>query len=109
MTTHSADSAIAIAIDVDAVRQQLERHLQERLDILSELAPRALPTEDPVAYQAVVSNRQVLEQISAALNRLDAGTYGRCTHCKREVAAARLDVMPYAAACIECQSRVDAA
>ena len=95
--------------NVDTIRQQLEQHLQERLDILAELAPRALPSVDPVAYQTVASNRMVVEQITAALNRLDAGTYGRCTRCGGQIAPARLEVLPHAAACIECQSHADAA
>ena len=95
--------------NVDTIRQQLEQHLQERLDMLAELAPRALPSVDPVAYQTVASNRMVVEQITAALNRLDAGTYGRCTRCGGQIAPARLEVLPHAAACIECQSHADAA
>ncbi len=94
---------------VDTIRQQLERHLEERLDLVAELAPRALPSVDPVAYQTVASNRMVVAQITAALNRLDAGTYGRCTRCGGQIAPARLEVLPHAAACIECQSHVDAA
>ena len=43
--------------NVDTIRQQLEQQLEERLDLLAELAPRALPSVDPVAYQAVASNR----------------------------------------------------
>jgi len=95
--------------NADTARRLLEQHLQERLDILGELAPHALPTVDPVAYQTAAANRLVVEQITAALNRLDAGTYGRCTRCGCQIAPARLEVMPYAAACIECQSHADAA
>ena len=97
------------ASNLDSIRQLLEQQLQERLDRNAELAPRALPSVDPVAYQAVASNRMVVGQISAALNRLDAGTYGRCTRCGSTIAPARLEVVPYAAACIECQSHADAA
>lgn len=95
--------------NVDSIRQQLERHLEERLDVLADLAPRALPSVDPVGYQTVAFNRLVIEQITAALNRLDAGTYGRCTRCGGQIAPARLEVLPHAAACIECQSHADAA
>jgi len=95
--------------NVDTIRRQLEEHLQERLDTLTELVPRALPPVDPVAYQAAASHRMVVQQITAALNRLDAGTYGRCTRCGGQIAPARLEVLPHAAACIECQSRADAA
>jgi DnaK suppressor protein len=97
------------APNLDPIRQQLEQQLQERLDILAELAPRALPSVDPVAYQTAASNRMVVGQISAALNRLDAGTYGRCIRCGGQIAPARLEVVPHAAACIECQSHADAA
>ena len=95
--------------NVHAIRQQLEQQLEERLDLLADLAPRALPSVDPVAYQTVASTRMVVEQITAALNRLDAGTYGRCTRCGGPIALARLEVLPHAAACIECQSHADAA
>ena len=94
---------------VDTIRQLLEQHLQERLDILADLAPRAMPSVDPVAYQAAASNRMVVGQISAALNRLDAGTYGRCLRCGGRIAPERLEVLPHAAACIDCQSNADAA
>jgi DnaK suppressor protein len=105
--THTSNDARAS--DLDLIREQLEQHLQERLDILAELAPRALPGVDPIAYQSAASNRMVVAQISAALNRLDAGTYGRCTRCGARIAPARLEVVPHAAACIDCQSRADAA
>jgi DnaK suppressor protein len=97
------------ASNLDRIRHRLEQHLQERLDLLAELAPRALPSVDPVAYQTATSNRMVVGQISAALNRLEAGTYGRCTRCGVQISPARLEVVPYAAACIECQNHADAA
>ena len=103
-TSHTAQDP-----NMDSVRRQLEQHLQDRLDTLADLAPRALPSVDPVAYQTAASNRVVVEQIAAALNRLSAGTYGRCTRCGGQIAPARLEVLPHAAACIECQSNADAA
>ena len=103
-TSHTAQDP-----NMDSVRRQLEQHLQDRLDTLADLAPRALPSIDPVAYQTAASNRMVVKQIAAALNRLSAGTYGRCTRCGGQIAPARLEVLPHAAACIECQSHADAA
>ena len=43
-----------------------------------------------------------LEETEEALARLDAGTYGTCAHCGREIAAARLEARPVAALCIDC-------
>ncbi|HEY3334732.1 MAG TPA: TraR/DksA C4-type zinc finger protein [Candidatus Limnocylindrales bacterium] len=48
-------------------------------------------------------NRLHLEAVDAALARLEAGTYGGCTVCGKPVGAARLDALPWAALCIDCQ------
>ena len=48
-------------------------------------------------------NEQHLAQVEAALARLDAGTYGDCASCGRPIAPERLEAIPWAALCIECQ------
>jgi DnaK suppressor protein len=48
-------------------------------------------------------SRAALEAVNAALARLDAGTYGRCTGCGHDVGAERLEALPAAALCIACQ------
>ena len=50
---------------------------------------------------------QHLAQVDAALVRLDDGTFGRCVRCGRDIAPARLEALPWAAHCIECQTAVD--
>jgi RNA polymerase-binding protein DksA len=45
---------------------------------------------------------QVLGEIERALGRIDAGTYGTCTNCGREVGEERLEARPWAALCIDC-------
>lgn len=103
--THPAIGAAALA----AAQRELERQLEERLAVLQELAPFALPSIDPVAYQSAASHRAAVAQITAALNRIAEGTYGTCTRCARRIPSARLEVLPHAAACIECQSHAEAA
>nr|WP_201468859.1 TraR/DksA family transcriptional regulator [Microbacterium hydrocarbonoxydans] len=93
--------------DTAAVRAQLQRRLQERQALLNELEPRALPTIDPVAYQTAAAHRLTITQISAALDRVDTGTYGRCERCGEPIAPARLEVVPHASACIDCQNRAE--
>ena len=48
-----------------------------------------------------------LAQVGAALARLDAGTFGRCVRCGGHIAAARLEALPWAAHCIDCQTALD--
>jgi RNA polymerase-binding protein DksA len=50
--------------------------------------------------------RQQLELVDAALARLDDGTYGTCRRCGRPIAAERLEALPWAAHCIDCQREI---
>ena len=48
-------------------------------------------------------NEQQLAAVDSAVERLDDGTYGNCARCGRSIAAERLDALPWAAHCIDCQ------
>jgi DnaK suppressor protein len=41
-------------------------------------------------------------EIDAAIQRLDAGTYGVCEKCGQQIAADRLEARPLARTCMEC-------
>jgi DnaK suppressor protein len=51
---------------------------------------------------------QELEQVEAALRRLDAGSYGDCSSCGEPVKLDRLMVQPAAERCAACQARIEA-
>jgi RNA polymerase-binding protein DksA len=44
-----------------------------------------------------------LDDIDGALKRLEIGTYGICTECGDHIQPGRLEIMPTAALCVECQ------
>ena len=46
---------------------------------------------------------QQLVLVDEALARLDAGTFGTCVRCGRPIARDRLEALPWAARCIDCQ------
>lgn len=50
----------------------------------------------------LAQSTQRLADIAAALERLDAGTYGICESCGKPIASARLEARPYARTCIAC-------
>jgi DnaK suppressor protein len=54
------------------------------------------------------NEKEVLEQVEAALGRLEDGSYGRCEACGLGIPRARLDAIPYAALCAKCASRQEA-
>ena len=52
-------------------------------------------------------NRRVLQLVGEALERLKNGTYGLCVSCQEEVQVKRLEAVPWARHCIECQEKQD--
>jgi RNA polymerase-binding protein DksA len=108
------------ATDREIMRARL---LTERLRLLEEIGA-AIEVPDQMTYgsQAAAAS-QVFEQerdlamreraglhletVDAALSRLDAGGYGTCVRCERPIASERLDALPWAARCIECQTIAD--
>jgi DnaK suppressor protein len=52
-------------------------------------------------------NRRTLQMIQEALGRLKDGTYGHCVSCQGEVQTKRLDAVPWARHCFECQEKQD--
>ena len=44
--------------------------------------------------------REALDEVEAALTRLEAGTYGICEACGKPIGAARLEAMPATRFCI---------
>ena len=52
-------------------------------------------------------NRRVLQLVNEALERMKNGTYGNCIACEEEVQLKRLEAVPWARHCIECQDKQD--
>jgi DnaK suppressor protein len=50
------------------------------------------------------SERDALEQIEAAIERIEDGSYGRCQTCGMRIRKSRLQAIPYAAQCVRCAS-----
>jgi DnaK suppressor protein len=55
------------------------------------------------AYQARTLYETVTE-IDHALERLDAGSYGRCVSCAALIPAERMTAIPWAALCVPCSA-----
>lgn len=44
----------------------------------------------------------LLGQVEEALDRIKAGTYGRCIQCAKAIPVARLEALPYTKLCVGC-------
>jgi RNA polymerase-binding transcription factor DksA len=49
-----------------------------------------------------------LEQIEAALVRIEDGNYGVCLECEAKIPKARLEVLPFTPHCVKCAEKVAA-
>ncbi len=58
---------------------------------------------DEVVFALDDSLKDELCAIDAALSRIDSGEFGVCVRCGEEIEAARLDAIPFAAACVRCK------
>jgi DnaK suppressor protein len=57
---------------------------------------------------AIEGNLQViLEEVDHALRKMDAGTYGTCDECGKDIPYERLEVRPQATLCVACKSKVE--
>jgi len=73
-----------------------------------DLGDRALSTVTrDLVFQLSAGEREIVRRIDAALERVEAGTYGECVHCKKKVQVKRLEAVPWARHCIECQELQD--
>lgn len=82
--------------DLERVRE-IEHMDQVQVDVAENLLSR-LDDED----------RRRLEEIEAALARVESGTYGRCEECGARIAAARLEAEPATRWCVACAAAREA-
>ena len=103
-----------------AVRNLLNRRLTELNETTHEIddALRAPHSRDWDDKATETEGEEVLEdrgnlalseiaEINAALQRLDLGTYGTCTHCGEPIDGKRLKAKPAAAHCVNCAESLE--
>jgi DnaK suppressor protein len=54
------------------------------------------------------SDEDILDQIDAAIRRIEDGGYGWCENCGEPIPRTRLDAVPYAADCVRCAAQREA-
>lgn len=56
-----------------------------------------------IDYTLEENAEHVLSGIEAALERIETGTFGSCAGCGKQIHEERLEALPYATRCIDCQ------
>jgi RNA polymerase-binding transcription factor DksA len=112
-----------MTLDLDQVRGTLEterarleaalKSVNHEGSLLEETGDLSIGTDDHLADSATETYmrelddgleenaERLLDEIQAALGRLDDGTYGTCTACGRSIPSERLQAVPWAALCLD--------
>jgi len=60
-------------------------------------------SQDEISSKLAEVESRELAQIEGALEKIRQGNYGECEICQGKIPLARLNALPYATTCIECQ------
>ena len=58
--------------------------------------------EQELTLSLVGSEKEVLDKIEFALERIADGSYGKCEDCGKKIPESRLEAIPYTAVCVQC-------
>ena len=117
-----------MAVDTQSVRHELDAELarlQHELAQLEQQRAALTQADDPAPGHAnhhsteqasetleqertlaLMGNlRAMIEQVQAALTRLNAGTYGECEGCGQPISPERLQALPFATQCVRCKEK----
>ena len=118
-----AAKAVKPIANLDSYRAKLEHMREDLMAVVRKKKEEVWPDaevgdEGDVAVRSVQrdlvfeltdNERHLLDEVEAALRRIEKGTYGICEANGEKIAVARLKAMPYARYCVNCQSRFERA
>lgn len=88
--------------------QSLTEDQQRRLESARDVGDQALmDLERELGISLMEMRNRRRQSIDEALTRLHEGTYGVCAECGVEISERRLQAVPFAKLCVECQSRAE--
>ncbi len=97
---------------LETKQAELAKVLRNRDGITIEKSPDALDevqnaAERELAIRNLDRESQLLRSVRAALVRIGEGTFGVCLHCEEDISPKRLNAVPWAGYCIQCQEIAD--
>ena len=92
----------------DILEKEAKEEYQELIEAIREEGDIASAELQESTVLALAEMRaKEVEQIDAAIERIENGEYGICIDCGDWITPARLEALPYALRCKECQERAE--
>ena len=115
-----------MADNLKQIRSRLQAEDKRLRDELTQLETEAQPSEtrregspfgkreEEATESSELEKRLAMEkrisgamsEIEHALRKLDAGTYGLCDGCGKQISPDRLEALPQASLCVDCKAKV---
>jgi len=99
---------------LSARRHEMQDEVQGRIragrvdpptDVRDDVEHSDAHIQGDIEFALLQMKAETLVRIDEAVGRLDAGQYGFCLECEREIAERRLRALPFAARCQACEER----
>ena len=111
--TSRKDARLLVQLETerDELRDALSRYEKNgrpNIGLGNHMADDGTEAFEQAASLALRRNQErMLERVESALFRMRTGNYGLCECCSRRIDYARLEAIPYANLCIDCQPRAE--
>lgn len=94
----------------EAIMKKMRQYYQESQEVEANIAQDAVDRAETSYTKEFLllltdAEREQLDLINQALRRIETGEYGRCQICGQPINKKRLEIMPWAPLCIECQQK----
>lgn len=99
-----------------SLKERLTGDYERRVDASSEEFGADLPDITDEAARTISrrilleigdKNFDMINKVNAALDRIEKGEYGLCAQCEEDIPVKRLELLPFAEHCVECQERIE--
>jgi DnaK suppressor protein len=91
------------------LKQHIDEQIVENLPEVGDVGDASVADSAADYFLKLADNdHQELREIDLALGRIRQGTYGECSSCGNPIGMARLNHLPYARLCVDCQTAKEA-
>lgn len=90
--------------DLLAIVQRKKEEEIEDIGVGDEADIATHSVEKEMLFELTDSEKTTLDMVESALIKMDKSVYGACESCQRGIPRLRLQVMPWARYCVDCQN-----
>ena len=86
-----------VETNLETTRKTSDERPSDPMDVASD------SYEGDLSVSLAGRGAEEIAAINEALEKIDEGTYGKCSNCGTQIKAARLRALPYATLCVKCK------